>query len=101
MLKSQALRFVSSRPRPRSSLLVALFFVAVYLLTLQGSSIGYHVVPWRHGSTSKSREPGTEESERQMPQEERDRHDQELRDLFQAEYETTSKYVLQPFYKGA
>lgn len=73
------------RPRPKMLLLLAIALVTVFMLASSSSRGGYHVVPWTEKLTDHAKSEAEREKDRQH--EEYEKHEQEMRDEFAAEYE--------------
>lgn len=72
---------------------VIIAFFTVYMLTSQSSGSGYHVVPWHQSPTPKVTEhtKSDAEKERERKKEQYEKHEQEMRNEFAAEYEAGKK----------
>lgn len=78
------------RPRPRMVLIAVFSIVCVFLLTSHSSSSSYQAVPWKDPPTSpdgSTEEVPEEELSEAQRKERYEKHEQELRDTFAAEYE--------------
>ena len=94
MYKVQSRRFLYSRPRPRTLVVLAAAMVMTYLVLFRSPSAGYHVIPWQQDLAPKPapepepEKPLTEEERRRLEKEE---YEQSLRDTFKAEYESAKR----------
>lgn len=78
------------RPRPRFVLAVGVLILTIYLLGFKSSGDGYHVVPWSRDQ-KPDRPRSEQEAERERAREQREKHEQALRDEFAYEYERAKR----------
>jgi hypothetical protein len=95
MIKAQSRRFIYSRPRPKTVLILALALITTYVLVFRGPSVGYHIIPWQHGAKEIEADPESEPEGPLTAEEkqrlEKEKYEEGLRDQFRVEYEAAKR----------